>query len=73
MYDIDRNTHLKILIVGATAATFVVAVAANARSPGSFRPIATTAPAIVVAPPHAGRSYRRGWHPRTDLRTPCSR
>jgi hypothetical protein len=51
MYDIDRNTHLKILIVGSAAAMIVVAVAANARSPGSHGPAATTAPAIYVTPP----------------------
>jgi hypothetical protein len=51
MYDIDRSTHLKIVIVGTTAAMIVVAIAANARSDGSFRPIATTAPAVHVMPP----------------------
>lgn len=52
MYDIDRSTHLKIVIVGSTAAMIVVAVAANAPSDRSLRPIATTAPAIHVMPPH---------------------
>jgi hypothetical protein len=51
MFDIDRSTHLKILIVGSAAAMIVVAVAANARPAGTHRPTATTAPAIQVTPP----------------------
>ena len=51
MYDIDRITHLKILMVGSAAAMIVVGVAANARSGGSPGPTATTAPAIQVTPP----------------------
>ena len=51
MYHIDRITHLKIVIVGSTAAMIVVAIAANAQSHDSFRPIARTAPAVVVMPP----------------------
>jgi hypothetical protein len=51
MYDIDRGTHLKILIVGSAAAMIVVAAAANARSSSSPGPTATTAPAISVTPP----------------------
>ena len=55
MYDIDRSTHLKILIVGSAAAMIVVAVAANARPTSTHGPTATTAPAIratiKVTPP----------------------
>ena len=51
MYHISRSTHLKIVIVGSTAAMIVVAIAANARSHDVFRPIARTAPAVVVMPP----------------------
>ena len=51
MYHIDRSTHLKIVIVGSTAAMIVIAIAANAQSHDSFRPIARTAPAVVVMPP----------------------
>jgi hypothetical protein len=51
MYQISRSTHLKIVIVGSTAAMIVVAIAANAQSHDSFRPIARTAPAVVVMPP----------------------
>ena len=32
MYHINRSTHLKIVIVGSTAAMIVVAIAANVRS-----------------------------------------
>lgn len=70
MYDIDRNTHLKILIIGAAAATIVVAVAANARSPGSHGPTATTAPAIYVAPPQRQQiAPPRKPHPSTSAET----
>ena len=48
MYDIDRSTHLKILIVGSAAAMIVVAVAANARSSGTNGLTATTAPTITA-------------------------
>jgi hypothetical protein len=51
MYDIDRRTHRKIVIVGSTAAMIVVAIAANARLDGPLRATATTAPAIHVMPP----------------------
>jgi hypothetical protein len=51
MYDIDRSTHLKVVIVGAAAAMIVVAVAANAQSGGPPGPTATSAPAIQVTPP----------------------
>lgn len=61
MYDIDRSTHLKILIVGSAAAMIVVAVAANARPTSTHGPTATTAPAITVpaikvTPPHRPQS-----------------
>jgi hypothetical protein len=36
MYDISRSTHLKIVIVGSTAAMIVVAIAANAQTDGSL-------------------------------------
>jgi len=51
MYDIDRGTHLRILIVGSAAAMIVVAAAANARPGGAQGTTATTAPAISVTPP----------------------
>ena len=51
MYTIDRSTHLKILIVGSTAAMIVVGIAANARPGTSPGPTATTAPAVSVTPP----------------------
>lgn len=51
MYHISRSTHLKIVIVGSTAAMIVVAIAANAGSHDSFRPIARSTPAVVVMPP----------------------
>lgn len=51
MYHISRSTHLKIVIIGSTAAMIVVAIAANARSHDSFRPSARTTPAVVVMPP----------------------
>jgi hypothetical protein len=49
MYDVDRSTHRKILIVGSAAAMIVVAVAANARTPHG--PSVIVAPAVPVTPP----------------------
>jgi hypothetical protein len=51
MYDVDRSTHRKILIVGSAAAMIVVAVAANARTGSSHGPTVTVAPAVPVTPP----------------------
>jgi hypothetical protein len=81
MHDIDRSTHLKILIVGAAAATIVVAVAANVRSGIPPGPTATTAPAVFVTPPPRRQiEPPRKVHPialaqshprRRALETPC--
>lgn len=51
MYDVDRSTHRKILILGSAAAMIVVAVAANARTGSSHSPTVTVAPAVPVTPP----------------------